>query len=120
MHFIAKLAINSISIFLAASLLPGVYVSSYPKAIWVAVVISLLNVFLKPFLIIFTIPITLVTFGLFLLVINAIIIALAAYMINGFGVESFWTAFILSIFISLLNYLMELPAMRRKKQDNQL
>jgi len=119
MYFLAKLAINSISIFFAASFLPGVYVSSYPKAIWVAVVIGLLNVFVKPFLILLTIPITLFTFGIFLLFINAIIISIAARMINGFSVETFWAAFFLSIIIALLNYLMELPAMRQKRNDNQ-
>jgi len=120
MYFIAKLAINSISIFLAASFLPGVHVSSFPKAIWVALVISILNVLFKPFLILLTIPITIFTFGFFLLFINAIIISAAAYLINGFAVDSFLNAFILSLIVALLNYLMELPAMRKNRENDRL
>ncbi len=119
MHFLAKLAIQSISIFLAAALLPGVHVSSYLTAIWIAIVIGILNVFLRPLLIIFTIPITMFTFGLFLLVINAVIIILAASMISGFDIDGFWWAFLLSLIISLLNYLMELSAIKTNNRKNQ-
>jgi putative membrane protein len=119
MPFLVKLAIQSISIFLASALLPGVHVSDYLTAIWVAIVIALLNVFLRPLLIIFTIPITVFTFGLFLLVINAIIIVLAASMISGFNIDGFWWAFLLSIIISLLNYLMERSAIKANNRKDQ-
>ncbi|MDY0216394.1 MAG: phage holin family protein [Bacteroidales bacterium] len=119
MNLLAKLAIQSISIFVAAMLLPGVHVSSYLTAIWIAIVIALLNVFIRPLLIIFTIPITIFTFGLFLLVINAIIIYLAASMIKGFNVDDLWWAFLLSVIVSLLNYLMEWPAMHKNKRNDQ-
>ncbi len=119
MHFLVKLVIQSISIFTASWLLPGVHISSYPKAIWVAIVISLLNVFIRPFLVILTIPITIYTYGIFLLFINAVIVALAAYLINGFAIDNFLYAIYLSIIVSLLNYLMELPTMRKKKNDDE-
>jgi putative membrane protein len=120
MPFIVKLVINSISIFLASALLPGVFLKSYPTAIWVALVISLLNAFIKPLLIILTIPITIFTFGIFLFLINAIIFSMAAYLINGFAIEGFFTAVILSLIVSILNYLMESPGMKRKKDEEQV
>ncbi len=120
MPFIIKLIVNSLSIFFASYLLPGVHLSSYPKAIWVAIIISLLNVFFKPFLIILTIPITIFTFGIFLFFINAIIFSLAAYLIHGFAIDSFFTAIILSLIVSVLNYLMELPGIKKKKDKEQV
>lgn len=120
MHFFVKLAINSISIFLASSFLPGVHIKNYPTAIWVALLISLLNVFFKPLLIILTIPITVFTFGIFLFFINAIIFSVAAYLINGFSIDGFFTAIILSLIVSVLNYLMELPGMKKRKDKEQV
>ncbi len=119
MYFLIKLIINSISIFLVATFLPGVHVINYPTAIWVALVVSVLNVFFKPFFIILTIPITIFTFGIFLFFINAIIFLLAAYLIRGFSIDGFFVAFMMSLIVSLLNYLMELPGMRKKNDDEQ-
>lgn len=85
-----------------AKVLPGVEVDSYTTAIIVAVVISLLNFIVKPLLIILTLPVTILTLGLFLLIINAIIILMADAFIGGFDVANIWWALLFSLMLSLL------------------
>lgn len=101
MNLILRLLITAGIVVLLAHLLPGVAVSGFAAAIIVAIVLALLNAILKPILIILTIPITIVTLGLFLLVINACIILLADKFIDGFGVNGFWTALLFSILLSI-------------------
>ena len=104
MNFIAKIAITAIAVLAAAYLFPEAYVvASWITALVVALVLGLLNAIVKPILIILTLPITFVTLGLFLLVINALMIMMADYFVTGFTVTSFWWALALSLFISLLN-----------------
>lgn len=108
MQFIIKLFLNSLAVLIAAQLLPGVEISSWSYAILLAAVLALLNVSLKPLLVFFTLPFTLVTFGLFLLVINATIILVADWILGaGFEVKSFWWALFFSIILSVLNSLFE-------------
>jgi putative membrane protein len=84
----------------------GVYVENFNTSIIVAIVLGLLNVFVKPILVLFTLPVTVFTLGLFLLVINAILILLCTKIVGGFRVDSFLTALIFSIVLSLLQSLM--------------
>lgn len=107
MNLFVKIIISSLAVFLTAYLLPGVTVDTYVTAIWVAVVLALLNGFLKPLLVIFTIPVTIVTLGLFLLVINAAIILLADNFVDGFYVNGFWWALLFSLVLSVITSLME-------------
>ena len=102
MKTIIKLLLNAVAVIVLAKLLPGVGLDSYTTAIIVAVVIAVLNALVKPILVIFTLPITIFTLGLFLLVINAMIILLADKLIGGFTVASFWTAILFSILLSIL------------------
>lgn len=97
------LIVNALSIYAGAWLLPFVEVTSAWDAVIIAVVLSLLNVTIKPLLIILTLPLTLFTFGLFLLVINAIVINIAASWIDGFTVSGFWAALFFSLLISIIN-----------------
>lgn len=107
MNLIVKIIISSLAVFLSAYLLPGVGVDSYITAIWVAIVLALLNGFLKPLLVILTIPATVLTLGLFLLVINAAIILLADNFVDGFYVDGFWWALLFSLVLSVVTSLME-------------
>ena len=93
------------AVLLTAYLLPGVDVVHYGYALLVAAVISLANVIVKPILVLFTIPITIVTLGLFLLVINAVIIMLVDYLVSGFEVDGFWWALAFSLILSVFNSL---------------
>jgi putative membrane protein len=83
----------------------GVHVEHYGYALLVAAVLALANMIVKPVLIIFTIPITIFTLGLFLLVINALIIMLVDYLVPGFRVDGFWWALAFSIVLSIFNSL---------------
>lgn len=101
MNMLIRLIITTILVIIIARFLPGISVQDYTSALWVALVLGLLNAFLKPILILFTLPATLFTLGLFLLVINAVVILVGDYFVDGFVVNGFWSAFIFSILLSL-------------------
>ena len=96
-----KLILTALAVIVLANLLPGVTVDGYGTALTVAVVIAILNMFVRPLLIFFTLPATIVTLGLFLFVINAAIILLADNLISGFAVSGFLVALIFSILLSI-------------------
>ncbi|KFF06783.1 phage holin family protein [Flavobacterium reichenbachii] len=102
MKILLRLLVTAALVLLIAKILPGVVVTSFATAVIVAVVLGLLNLFIKPILVILTLPVTVVTLGLFLLVINAVIILLCTNIVGGFAVDSFWTALIFSIILSVL------------------
>lgn len=96
-----KILLTAVAVIVLASILPGVAVTNYVTAIIVAVVIALLNMFVRPLLIFFTLPATIVTLGLFLFVINAVIILLAGKLVAGFAVSGFFTALLFSVLLSI-------------------
>jgi putative membrane protein len=98
-----RLVVNTLSIFATAYILPGIHVVDFYSALWVAIVLAVLNVTLKPLLILITLPFTLVTFGLFLMVINALVILLASKWVDGFSVDGFWWAILFSLLMSAIN-----------------
>jgi putative membrane protein len=106
MMFIQWLVLT-IAILLAAYLVPGVHVTLV-GAIVLAVVIGLINVFIKPVITILTLPLNIITLGIFSLILNALIIMLLAYFVPGFGVNGFWAAFFFSIVMSLINALFHI------------
>ena len=101
MKLLFRILITAILVLLLAKIMKGVIVDEFTTALTVAIVLGLLNFFVKPILVLFTLPITIFTLGLFLLVINAIIIMLCDHFISGFKVSSFWTAMLFSIILSL-------------------
>jgi putative membrane protein len=105
MNIVLRFLLSGVAVMLTAYLLPGAHVQDYWAALLVAVLISLSNVILKPILVILTIPITIVTLGLFLLVINAVIILLVDYFVDGFSVDGFWWALAFSLILSVFNSL---------------
>ncbi len=107
MNFIIKVLLSALAVMLSAYLLPGVSVASFGTAIILALVLALLNATLKPLLIILTIPVTILTLGLFLLVINALIILAADALIAGFEVDGFLWALIFSIILSIVMAVFE-------------
>ncbi|HKL96178.1 MAG TPA: phage holin family protein [Paludibacteraceae bacterium] len=106
MGFIANLLISALAVYLTAWLLPGIVVKSFWSAMGISLIIGLLNVLVRPLLTLLTIPVTIVTLGLFLFVIDALIIMLAAKLLDGFIVNGFWWALIFSIIVtSVTNFL---------------
>lgn len=106
MKFILRLLLSALAVVLLANILPGVDVASYWIAILVALVLSLLNFLVKPLLIIFTLPITILTLGLFLLIINAVIILLADWLVGGFSVNGIWWALLFSLLLSFFQSIL--------------
>ena len=103
MKTLIKLLLSAVAVIATAYILdPHVQVESFKVAILVAAVLSIFHIFLKPILVILTIPVTIVTLGLFLWVINAALTLLAANLIGGFSVESFWWAVIFSLILAVL------------------
>lgn len=106
MGLIIRLIINTIAVFAAANLLPGVHVKNFTTSVIVAIVLAVLNLIIKPILVILTIPITILTLGLFLLVINALIVLLCAELVEGFQVDGILYALLFSLVVSLISGLM--------------
>jgi len=104
--FLSKVLVGGISVFLADFLLTGVQISSILSGIILVVVIILINFTIKPILVLLTLPISLLTFGLFLLVINAAVVLLAAELTPGFSVDGFWWALAFALILSVINSML--------------
>ena len=116
-RFFARTIATALAVLLAAWILKGVTVDSTLTAIWVALILGLLNTFIKPILIILTIPVTLATLGLFLLVINALMVKWAAGLVPGFEVEGWWAALIFSLIVSFVSSILEGIARPKERRD---
>lgn len=103
MNILFTWLISAMVIFVVGYLLPGVHIESFTTALAVAVVLGVLNVIIKPILFILTLPVTILTLGLFMFVINAFLIILTSKLVPGFIVDSFWWALLYSILISLIS-----------------
>ncbi|MBN9286242.1 MULTISPECIES: phage holin family protein [Flavobacterium] len=108
MNLLIRLLITTILVVVIANFLPGITVDSIKTALIVAVVLGLLNTFFKPILVFFTLPVTVITLGLFLLVINAVIILICDYLIDGFEVKSFISALLFSIVLSVCQWILNI------------
>jgi putative membrane protein len=116
-NFLVKTLIIAAAVVLASYVLPGVAVARFTTALMVALILSLLNYFVRPILILLTLPITILTLGLFLFVINAVIIMLAGKLVTGFRVSSVWWALLFSLLLSFFIYILEViiePDYRKK------
>ncbi len=106
MKLILRILLTAIAVVVIANFLPGVQIANFTNAIIVAVVLGILRITIKPLLIVFTLPVTILTLGLFLLVINAIIIMFADYFVEGFAVSGFWVALLFSLLLSLFQSIL--------------
>ena len=103
MNGVVRFLLSGLAVLLTAYLLPGVHIEHYGYALLVAAVLSFANVIVRPIFVILTIPITVFTLGLFLLVINALIILLVDYLVPKFDVDGFWWALAFSLILSVFN-----------------
>jgi putative membrane protein len=106
MKIIIKWLASAISIMIAAYLLNGITVASFWSALWLSLFLGLLNAIIRPVLIVLTLPINILTLGLFTFVINAILVLLASSAVKGFAVSGFWAAMLFSIVVSVISYLL--------------
>jgi putative membrane protein len=119
MRLIIRLLVSAAVAFILAQLLPGVHVDSYETAIWFAVVLALLNVFLKPLLILFTLPLTLLTFGLFLFVINTVTVLLASDWVKGFVIDNFGSGLLFSLLLTIITSALFREEDRQRNKSDQ-
>ena len=105
--FITRLIINTLAALLSAYLLAGVHIDTITTALSVAVVLALLNTFIKPILVILTIPFTILTMGLFLLVINVLIIKWTDSLVDGFRVDNWLWALLFSFVLAIISSVLE-------------
>ncbi len=103
MQLLVSLLLSSIAVFVTAYIMPGVQINGFMTALVVAVILGIINAVLKPILLIITLPITILTLGLFTLVINALLILLASSIVPGFHVDGFWTALFFGIILAIIN-----------------
>jgi putative membrane protein len=108
MGLLFRIILMAVAAFLTARLLPGVTIDNAVTAILVALVLALLNAFLRPILVALTLPVTIITLGLFLLVIDMLIILLAARIVPGFTVDGWLTALLFALIMALISYLLDL------------
>ncbi|MDE0598080.1 MAG: phage holin family protein [Dokdonia donghaensis] len=106
MNTIIKILLTAVAVVVLSKFLPGVTVDGFVTAIIVAVVLALLKFIVRPILVILTLPVTIITFGLFLFIINAIIILIADYFVGGFSVSGVWIALLFSILLSIFQSIL--------------
>lgn len=103
MKIIARVLLSALALLIVANLIPGIEVSGLYPAIIAALILGLLNVFIKPILIVLTLPLTIVTLGLFIFVINGFLFWFTASFIDGFTVESFISALLGALIVSIIS-----------------
>ncbi|KKR43885.1 MAG: hypothetical protein UU10_C0003G0022 [Parcubacteria group bacterium GW2011_GWF1_40_6] len=103
-HFI----VSALAILITAYVLPGVYVDGLFAALVLAVILGVINTFIRPVLVVLTLPLSIVTLGLFVLVINALLVMLASYIVPGFTVAGFWYAFLFGIVLAIVSYVLQI------------
>ena len=104
--FLLHWGITAVSLWVASHIFRGLKFADTGSLIVAALLLGFANAIVRPLLVVLTLPLTLITFGLFLLVINALMIQLVAWLVKGFRVSGFWTAFFASIFISILSLVL--------------
>lgn len=106
MKLLIRIIITTILVLIISHFMKGVHVDGFVTALLVSVVLGLLNIFIKPIFVLLTMPFTIFTLGLFLLVINAILILLCTVIVGGFKVDSFFTALFFSVILSISQSIM--------------
>ena len=106
MNILARWLINALAIIVAAYLVKGVYVNNFTTALAAALILGIINITIRPILFFLTLPITILTLGLFTFVINACMILLASAIVPGFIVVNFWVALLFSLILTLINYFL--------------
>ncbi len=119
MTFVLKIVITTVNAFILAYLLPGIEIEDIFTALMVAALLAVLDATIKPLLIVITFPVTVLTLGMFLFVINACIILAAEYFIIGFSIDGFWYAVLFSFCLSFFNSFIHKRAFRERRTTSQ-
>jgi putative membrane protein len=103
--FVVRVLIVAVGLWVASKVVPGVTISDAWSLLWAALILGLVNAVVRPVVIVMTLPLTVLTLGLFLLVINAAMLSLVAWLLDGMTVDGFWSAFFGAIVVSLVSWL---------------
>ena len=106
--FLIKWAVNIIALFMVMNIVSGVHASNWQAMVVAAFIIGLLNAFLRPILILLTLPLTIASLGIFTLIINAFMFYLASKLVIGFTIASFWSAFWAALLFSIISFILSL------------
>ena len=106
MRLLINWLVTTIAILISAYLLPGIIVRSFGAAVITALVLGLINAIIKPILVVLTLPLTIVTLGLFIFVLNALLVLLTSYIVPGFDVTNFWWALLFSLIFSIVSFVL--------------
>jgi putative membrane protein len=107
MQFILRILVIAAVSFGLAHVLPGIHVDTFWTAFVFALVLAILNIFIKPLIILLTLPVTILTLGLFLFVVNALVVLLASRFVSGFRIDNFWWGLLLSLLLSLFTSIFD-------------
>ena len=107
-QLLLRWVLNSFALFFVMKLIPGIRIDRFGDLMLATLVIGLLNAFLRPLIVLFTLPVTIATLGLFTLVINGVIFALAALLLKGFHVTGFGTAFVAALLFSIFSFILNM------------
>jgi putative membrane protein len=106
MRFLARLVLNGVAIIIAAYLLPGLHLSGTMAALEAGAILGFVNAIVRPVLFFLTLPLTLLTLGLFIFVLNAICFSLTAWLVPGFSIDGFWWAMLGALLVSIVSWIL--------------
>ncbi len=106
MHILIAIIINTIAVLATSYILPGIHLSSFWTALWVAIVLGIVNAIIRPIIFILTLPINILTLGLFSFVIMGLLVYLVSAIVPGFKVDNFWWAILFAIIVAIINWLL--------------
>lgn len=104
--FVIRVLVVAIGLWIASKIVPGVTINDGWSLFWAALLLGLVNAIVRPIVVILTLPLTILTLGLFLLIINAAMLSLVAWMLDGMTVDGFWSAFFGAIVIAIVGWLV--------------
>jgi putative membrane protein len=117
MRFLARLVLNGLAILIAAWLLPGIHITSPLSALLAGVILGFVNAIVRPVLFFLTLPLTLLTLGLFIFVLNAICFGLTAWLVPGFSVDGFFSALFGALLVSIVSWILNGLVVGRSERD---
>lgn len=116
MRFLARLVLNGLAIVVAAWLLPGIHITSTFAALLAGVILGFVNAIVRPVLFLLTLPLTLLTLGLFIFVVNALCFALTAWLVPGFTIDGFLWALVGALLVSVVSWILNGLVVGRKER----
>ena len=117
MRFLARLVLNGLAIIIVAWLLPGIHISSALSALLAGVILGFVNAIVRPVLFFLTLPLTLLTLGLFIFILNAICFGLTALLVPGFSIDGFFSAMFGALLVSVVSWILNGLLICRRERD---